>query len=387
MAAPANTPPPFRVDHVGSFIRPKALFDQRTLFEQNECTQEDLKPFEDAAIAHVVQVQRELGLATITDGELRRHIFYEGIFNQLGGIKNYWPHIRSFGDMGFEEFPSCFCMDKIERIRPIFTEDFAALKQLVRPEDVNRLKVNFCPPNWFHHFHGPDLTYDKSVYANDIEYFKDVGAAYRAEIKELYELGCRNIQIDEPTFPFFCVDEILDDMRKQGVDGERLMDSYIFAINLCTQDRPKDLNIALHVCRGNFRGVGFAHTSYERIAQKLFQMVDVSTYMILEFDDERSGDFTPLRFIPPNKRVVLGIVTTKSPKLEDPKILKQRVHEASEVLAAGIPPRSKEWALNQILISPQCGFASVWHGNPVTEDDIRAKIRLLHQVADEVWGR
>ncbi|KAF7303602.1 Methionine vitamin-b12 [Mycena indigotica] len=340
MAAPVRSPLRLRVDHVGSLLRPKPLFEQRTLFEQGKCTHEALKPLEDAAIAHVVALQHELGLATITDGEMRRFIFYDGVFDRLEGIelrsrpmsefKTYWPDVHGLVSLGFTEFPSCICTSKIQRSRSIFAAEFDALKRLVPPEDVSRLKINMCPPNWFHHFHGSKLTYDKSVYGTDDEYFEDVGIAYRAEIKELYELGCRNIQIDEPSLSFFCQPDVRAALCEDQVDSDELFDTYVKAINLCTKDRPEDLNIDLHVCRGNFRvsimlrpdflglyysfqGVGFAQASYEHIAQKLFQQVDVDTFYVLnlEYDEDRPGDLHAFRFIPPKKNVVLGIVTTK----------------------------------------------------------------------------
>ncbi|KAJ7071098.1 hypothetical protein C8F01DRAFT_1244746 [Mycena amicta] len=401
-----------RVEHVGSLLRPQPLLDQRTLLEQGKCTRDDLKAVEDAAVAHVVQLQRELGLETWTDGEMRRwvlllrvhlpllkllrEVYYEGVFDKLEGMtdqphrpitefKSYWPHVQILRAMNLTEFPSCFCSAKIKRTVPFYVDQFKALKQLVPPEDVGRLKVNMCPPTWFHQRHGSELTYDKSVYSTDDEYFNDLGIAYRAEIKELYELGCRNIQLDDPTFCFFCDDRTIKGMQAAGEDLDALLDTYIRATNLCTVDRPADLNIGIHMCRGNFRGgLHFSEGGYERIAEKLFQQLDVDTFY-LEYDTERSGDFFPLRYVPTSKMVVLGIVTTKSPKLEDPDVLKARIHEAAEIIAQGVPARSKEEALNQLCISPQCGFASVWQGNPVTEEDMKAKIRLLQQVAKEVW--
>jgi len=388
--------PPYRVEHVGSLIRPQELYEQRVLLQQGKCAREDLVAAEDAAVEHVVKVQRELGLGTITDGEMRREVYFEGVFDKLEGMtdlphrpladcKSYYPHIKILNAMGLTELASYYCSGKIKRTQPFYVDHFKALKSIVSPEEVGRIKVNMCPPTWFHQRHGSDLTYDRTVYRSDDEYFDDLGIAYRAEIKELYELGCRNIQLDDPTFCFFCSEDTIEGMKAAGDDFEALLNTYIRAINVCTVGRPTDLNIGLHMCRGNYiGGMHFSEGGYHHIAAKLFKDVDVDTFY-LEYDNERSGDFSPLKYLPLNKVAVLGIVTTKSPKLEDAELLKARIHEAAEVLMHGVPPRSKEEALKQLCISPQCGFASVWQGNPVTEEDEKRKIQLLQQVAKEIW--
>ncbi|KAJ7293512.1 hypothetical protein C8J57DRAFT_1269228 [Mycena rebaudengoi] len=392
--------PPFRVEHVGSLVRPKDLYDKRVLLEQGQCARQDILAAEDAAVEHVVKLQREVGLRTITDGEMRREVFFEGVFDKLEGMtdlphrpmtefKSYIPHVKILSSMGVQEFPSYFCSGKIKRTEPFYVEHFKALKKLVPPEDVKHIKVNMCPPDWIHQRHGSDLTYDLAVYKNDgatRQYFDDLGIAYRAEIKELYELGCRNIQFDDPTFCYFCNEDMITGMEAAGVDHEALLDTYIRSINLCTADRPHDLNVGLHMCRGNYTGgVYFSEGGYDRIAAKLFTALDVDTFF-LEYDDARSGDFAPLKYLPLNKVAVLGLVTTKNPKLEDAGAVKARIYEAADVLSThGVPPRSKEAALNQLCISPQCGFASVWQGNPVTEEDERNKLRLLVEIAKDVW--
>ncbi|KAJ7487533.1 hypothetical protein B0H11DRAFT_2013759 [Mycena galericulata] len=388
--------PPFRVEHVGSLVRPRELYEQRLLVEQGKVAREDLRAAEDAAVEHVVKLQHDLGLGTITDGEMRREMFFEGVFDKLEGMtylphrpmsefKSYIPHVKLMAAMGLTELPSWHCSGKIKRTVPFYVDHFKALKSIVPPEDVGRIKVNMCPPTWIHQRHGSDWTYDPAVYQSDDEYFDDLGIAYRAEIKELYDLGCRNIQLDDPTFCYFCNDNMTKGMEEAGVDHEALLDTYIRAINLCTVDRPQDLNIGLHMCRGNFTGgIHFTEGGYHRIAVKLFNSLDVDTFY-LEYDNERSGDFSPLKYLPLNKVAVLGIVTTKSPKLEDAQVLKARIHEAAEEVANGILRRSKEAALNQLCISPQCGFASTWQGNPVTEEDEKKKLQLLLAIAKEVW--
>jgi len=387
--------PPFRAEHVGSLIRPKALFEKRQLHEQGELTLEELKTDEDDAIKHAVKLQQEFGMKTITDGEMRRAMFFEGVFDKLDGMidmpqrpistfKPYIPHIAFMYAAGIQEAATVFCSGKIRRTKPFYVDDFKFLKSVVPAEDVKSIKITMCSPSWFHQRHGSDMTYDLSVYKNDDEYFDDLGVAYREEFQELYDLGCRHIQIDDPTFCYFCNENMITGMEKAGVDHEALLDTYIRAINVCTQGRPDDLTISVHMCRGNFKGMHFSEGGYSRIAVKVFNTLDVDAFY-LEFDTERSGDFAPLRHLPLNKVAVLGLVTTKNPKLESVEDLKARVNEAVDVLTEGNPRRSKEVALNQLSISTQCGFASVWQGNPVTEEDQKKKFKLLADTAKEIW--
>ncbi|CAA7258679.1 unnamed protein product [Cyclocybe aegerita] len=388
--------PPFRAEHVGSLLRPNALFEKRKEVEATNTIPHDLKAVEDEAIKHVVKLQQDVGIKTITDGELRRGYFYEGVFNNLEGIvelpdrpiatfKPYIPHIAVMYAAGVQESPSAFCNGKIRRTKPFYVDEFKYMKSLVAPEDVKNIKITMCSPVWFHQRHGSDETYDLSVYKNDDDYFDDLGVAYREEIRELYDLGCRHIQIDDPTFCYFCSENMITGMERAGVDHEALLDTYIRAINVITQERPKDLTVSVHMCRGNFKGgVHFAEGGYERIAVKLFNTLDVDVFY-LEYDTKRAGDFTPLRFLPLDKTVVLGLVTTKNPQLESVEELKARVDEAVEVLRQGSPKRSREVALNQLCISTQCGFASVWEGNPVTEEDERKKLALLVEAAKQIW--
>jgi len=388
--------PPFRAEHIGSLLRPKALFEKRQQLESKQCTSSDLKPIEDDAIKHVVELQRHVGIKTITDGELRRCYFFDGPFDKLEGMihmpdrpigtfKPYIPHIAFMYAAGLQSAETVFCGAKIKRTQSFYVDEFKYLKSLVAPEDVKFIKITMCSPSWFHQRHGSDYTYDLSVYKNDDEYFDDLGVAYRAELKELYELGCRNIQIDDPTFCYFCNENMISGMERAGVDHEALLDTYIRAINVITQGRPDDLTIGVHMCRGNFKGgVYFSEGGYARIAVKLFNTLDVDVFY-LEYDTERAGDFAPLKHLPLNKVVVLGLVTTKNPKLETIEELKARVNEAAGILVEGNPKRSREVAMNQLCISTQCGFASVWEGNPVSEEDEIKKLALLVAAAREIW--
>ncbi|KAH6917497.1 hypothetical protein BKA70DRAFT_1418238 [Coprinopsis sp. MPI-PUGE-AT-0042] len=387
--------PPHRAEHIGSLLRPAALFEKRQLLEEKKCCQEDVRALEDDSIKHVVDLQREVGIKTITDGELRREFFFENVFDRLEGMtfipnrqittfKPYIPHQRMMYDSGIHEAPTIYCTGKIKRTRSFYVDEFKYISSVVAPEEVQRIKLTICSPSWFHQRHGSDMTYDLAVYDNDDEYFNDLAVAYRAEIQELYDLGCRNIQIDDPTFCYFCSEDMISGMESAGVDHEALLDTYIRAINLCTEGRPSDLRFGVHMCRGNFKGFHFSEGSYGRIAQKVFNTLDVDVFY-LEYDTERAGDFAPLRYFPLGKVAVLGLVTTKSAKLESIDDIKARVNEAVEVMSSGNSQRSKEVALNQLCISTQCGFASTWQGNPLTEEDEKKKLALLVQAAKEIW--
>ncbi|PPQ87031.1 hypothetical protein CVT25_000008 [Psilocybe cyanescens] len=432
----AYTRPPFRAEHVGSLLRPKALYEKRQELEAGKCEAQDLKDVEDEAIKHVVKLQQDVGIKTITDGELRRGYFFEGVFDKLEGMtyvpnrpiaafKPYIPHIALMYAAGMQEADTIFCDGKVRRTKSFYVDDFKYLKSLVAPEDVKYIKVTICSPSWFHQRHGSDDTYDLMIYNDDDEYFDDVGQAFREEIQELYELGCRHIQIDDPTFCYFCNDDMIFGMEQAGVDHEALLDTYIRAINIVTQGRPDDLTISVHMCRGNYKVRHPGSVDQFQCSQSyvclLFRVVcisqkevmgglrlnsstpwmsiffmqvfhlnrsQLSTYTLLwqlEYDTERAGDFEPLKYLPLGKVVVLGLVTTKNPKLESIEHLKARVYEAAEILCQGSPKRSMEVALNQLCISTQCGFASVWEGNPVTEEDEIKKLALLVAAAEQIW--
>jgi len=392
---PLHLNPPFRAEHIGSLLRPQSLVAKRLEFETGQCSLEELKVVEDESIPAVVKLQQEVGMKTITDGEMRRAAFYEGMFEKLGGMeiipnrplatfKSYIPYVAIFHAMGLKEYGSIYCKDKIRRIQGVHTEDFKFLKSLVAPQEVKHTKVTICGPTWMHLRHGSDETYDKSVYATDAEYFADLVKAYREEIDELYTLGCRNIQFDDPTFCFFCADSMISGMEQAGVDHDALLSTYVDLYNDITKGRPADLNVGVHMCRGNFKGMHYTAGGYERIAEKVFQNLDVDCFY-LEFDDERSGDLKPLRYLPPHKVAVLGFVTTKRGALESINQLRGRVEEAIEILSQGEPKRSASDALNQLCLSPQCGFASVFEGNPISEEDERKKLELVMEAAKQIW--
>ncbi|KAI0082201.1 UROD/MetE-like protein [Panus rudis PR-1116 ss-1] len=387
--------PPFRAEHIGSLKRPSWLLEKRAQFDAGKCAIEELKEVEDKAIQEIIDMQREVGIKSITDGEFRRHMFFDGVFDNLQGMKHvpdvpqewfmdYVPDVAAFKKWDFKAADSYICQGKLVRTKPFYIPQFEALKKLTKPEEHKSLKITMCAPEWFHLRHGP-YAYPKEVYNNDEEYFADIAIAYQQEIKELYEAGCRNIQFDDPLLAYFCAESMITGMEKRGVDHERLLDLYIKTYNDCLKGRPEDMTVGLHLCRGNFRnGMHFSEGGYDRIAIKLFQHINVDCYY-LEYDTERAGTFEPLKFLPPTKSVVLGLVSSKKPQLEDKAELKNRISQAAQLISQGEDRRGVDVAMNQICISPQCGFASHAEGNPVSGDDVKRKLRLVVEVATEVW--
>ncbi|KZT72815.1 UROD/MetE-like protein [Daedalea quercina L-15889] len=388
--------PPHRAEHIGSLLRPQKLVAKRSEYEGQKCSHEELRIVEDESIPAVVRLQQEVGIKSITDGELRRASFFQGMFESLDGMtiiparslstfNAFLPYVAIFKMMGLTEDLSIYTTGKIKRTKGIHTGDFQSLKKLVPPEDVKFIKITICGPTWMHLRHGSEYTYDKSVYASDAEYFEDLIRAYREEIDELYQLGCRNIQFDDPTFAFFCAESMITGMEQAGIDHEGLLDMYINSYNAILAKRPADLTVGIHTCRGNYKGMHFSEGGLERIAEKYLGNLDVDCYY-LEYDTERSGGLEPLRFLPPNKVAVLGFVSTKVPQLESIAALKARVEEAVEIISQGTPKRSRQEALNQLCLSPQCGFASVFEGNPITEEEQRRKLELVVEAAKQIWS-
>lgn len=392
--------PPFRAEHLGSLKRPLELLAKRAALDKKEISAEDLRLEEDKAIAEIVQMQRDAGIKSITDGEFRRHMFYDGFFDNLDGhgftyvpevplewFKDYVPDTAAFKKQNFKNAASYLCKGKIKRPagKSLYLPQFEQLKKFVKPEEIPNIKVTLCAPEWFHLRHG-EYAYDKSVYATDEEYFADIVAAYREEINELYAAGARNLQWDDPLLAYFCAESMLAGMKEEGVDSERLLDLYIDVYNKIIEGRPKDLTVGIHLCRGNFRGgIHFSEGGYDRIAIKLFNVLKMDCYY-LEYDTERAGTFEPLKFLPKDRTVVLGLISSKLSQLEDINELKKRINQAAELIANGEPKRSKEEALNQICISPQCGFASHSDGNNVTREDVAAKLKLVSETAKQIWG-
>ncbi|KAI0365469.1 UROD/MetE-like protein [Pilatotrama ljubarskyi] len=432
MSAPTlKLNPPFRAEQIGSLKRPAKLLEKRKEFDDGKCTVEELRKVEDEAIKGIVQMQREVGIKSITDGEFRRHMFYDGVFDNLDGMKHvkpvppemlmdYVPDVAAFKKLDFKGADTYLCVvrfssspfllfprspsqaslrfritgshptrdhpqSKLKRTKQFYVPQFEALKALTAPEEHKNLKITMAAPEWFHLRHG-EFAYPKDVYKNDDEYFADIALAYQAEIQDLYAAGCRNIQIDDPLLAYFCAESMIKGMEERGVDHEALLNTYIKAYNDCLKGRPADMTVGLHLCRGNFKnGMHFSEGGYDRIAIKLFREINVDCYY-LEYDTPRAGTFEPLKHLPPHKAAVLGLISTKFPRLEDVDDLVQRVRNAASIIASGEPKRSFEDALNQICISPQCGFASHSEGNLVDDQAMREKLSLVVRTAKAIWG-
>jgi len=303
----------------------------------------------------------------------------------LDWFMDYVPDVLAFKKHAFKNAASYICNAKIKRVKPWYKDQFESLKQFVSPEEVPNLKLTICAPEWFHLRHGP-YAYNKDAYANDEDYFADIVKAYREEIKDLYEIGLRNIQFDDPLLAYFCAESMLSGMKEVGVDSERLLDLYLKTYNDIIEGRPTDLTVGIHLCRGNFRGgIHFSEGGYDRIAIKFFNVLNMDCYY-LEYDTERAGTFDPLKHLPKHKSVVLGLISTKIPKLEDISELKNRVNQAVELISQGQDRRTKEEALHQICVSPQCGFASHSDGNNVTDEDVAKKLKLVVETSKQIWG-
>ncbi|EIW54777.1 UROD/MetE-like protein [Trametes versicolor FP-101664 SS1] len=364
-----------RAEHVGSLKRPDVLLQKRSDFQAGKCTTEELKAVEDESIVEAVRIQLNLGLDTITDGEYRRTMFYDGLFDCLDGFNV------------INDPPQHLFQKKLERTKPLYGEAFDFLKKLAGPENLQKLKLTLGAPEWYHFRHGK-YTYESTAYANDDDYFADLIKIYRDEFRDLYSRGCRHIQIDDPILVSFCDEKLRQLMLKEAVDPEALLDTYIRVLNGCIAEKPSDLLVSVHICRGNVRPdrQPFIWGPYNRIAKKLFNDLKFEQYY-LEYDTERAGTFEPLQYLPRNKHVVLGLVSTKSPELEDPVVLRGRIMDAAEVIARGEVPRSVEEALDQLSISTQCGFASHAPGfAAVTYEDMVKKLTLVRDVARTVWG-
>ncbi len=364
--------PPFRADHVGSFLRPKALLDARARFSANEITREQLRTAEDAAIRDVVRIQEEAGLQSVTDGEFRRTYFHIDFLEQLAGVTTKGGIAVSFRSAaGNVEFapPVMQINARVQHVKPIQRADFEFLKSAT----TRTPKVCIPSPTMLH-FRGGRGAISRDAYPDLEAFYADVAAAYRAELQSLAQAGCRYVQLDDTNLAYLCDAKMREGARARGDDPDELPRRYARLINTAIADRPADMTVCIHLCRGNFKSAWAAEGGYEPVAEVLLNELEVDGYF-LEYDDARSGDFAPLRFLPKNKIVVLGLVTTKLGQLEAKDDIKRRIDEAARYAP-----------LEQLCLSPQCGFSSTVHGNAIAFDAQRAKLKLVVDTAHEVWG-
>ncbi len=365
---------PFRADHVGSFLRPKPLLAARDQFAKEEISAEALRKVEDEAIRALVARQEDVGLKGITDGEFRRTFFHIDFLEKLDGVTvSYGEFAAKFRKddgttVGFAP-PTIHITDKIKHGRSIQGADFDFLKGVVRQTP----KVTIPSPSMLH-FRGGRKAIDKTVYPDLEQFYADLADAYAEEIDDLAKRGCRYLQLDDTNLAYLCDPAIRESTRSRGDDPDDLTRTYCALINRAIARRPKDMTIATHLCRGNFKSAWVAQGSYEPVADILFNTLKIDAFF-LEYDDERSGDFAPLRFLPKAKMVVLGLMSSKHAAVEDADSVKRRIEEAARYAP-----------LEQLALSHQCGFSSTVHGNDLTEDDQWLKLARLVEIADEVWG-
>lgn len=368
-----NTPP-FRADHVGSLLRPPQLLAARGDHAKGVISDEQLRAVEDEAIAAAVRMQEDVGLQSATDGEFRRASWHMDFIYELGGVSRASDTmtVQFRNDQGTVEFTpaSLHVGSRITLEKPIFAEAFTYLTQTVTTA-VPKLTI---PSPSMVHYRGGRAAIDPAVYPDMDRFWDDLSAAYAAEVRALADLGCTYLQLDDTSLAYLNDPRQREMIARRGADAEHQHLRYIKQINAALAGRPESMVVTTHSCRGNYRSSWVAEGGYDFVAEALFNELDVDGFF-LEYDDERSGGFEPLRFVPKGKMVVLGLVTTKRPELESKDELKRRVEEASRFVP-----------IEQLCLSPQCGFSSTVEGNLVSYDDEVAKLRLVAETAREIWG-
>lgn len=376
----ARTKPPFRADHVGSLRRPDALMKARErLLGPHDLDRNfgphgntELHAIEDEAIREVVRLQESAGLHSITDGEFRRRIWWSEFLLSLEGVEgNYRGPSTEFRNKSGHTVPTprIDVTSKIRWRKSVNVGPFKFLKSVTKETP----KVTMPAPQTLY-FYATRDTVSRSVYPDLEEFWADLADAYRAELMALAEAGCTYVQFDEVVTSCLCDETQRDKLRRRGDDPDAFLKSYVKAINRVVENRPASLTVAMHTCRGNYQGHWMAEGGYDPIAEYVFGEIKVDAFF-LEYDSARAGSFEPLRFMPADKTVVLGLVSTKTPQLEKPDDLRARIAEAARVVP-----------LERLCLSPQCGFSSNYLGNPVTIDDERRKLELVVEVARSVWG-
>jgi 5-methyltetrahydropteroyltriglutamate--homocysteine methyltransferase len=366
---------PFRADHVGSLLRPPALLKARAQRAEGAISADELRSIEDDAIRDVVRMQGEVGLRSATDGEFRRTSWHMDFIYRLGGVGQTEGRItvrmhNESGDVAFTA-PALHIDGPIRLAEPIFGSDFEFLRSVVGPGVTPKLTI---PSPSMVHYRGGRAAIDPAVYPDEDAFWADLSAAYAAQLRAMAELGCTYLQLDDTSLAYLNDPSQRAELQARGDDAEHQHLRYIKQINAALADKPDGMRVTTHMCRGNYRSSWAASGSYDFVAEALFSELAVDGFF-LEYDDERSGGFAPLRFVPAGKMVVLGLVTTKHGALESKDDLKRRIDEAARYVP-----------LEQLCLSPQCGFSSTVEGNVLSYDEQVAKLRLIVETAAEVWG-
>ena len=367
--------PPYRADHVGSLLRPPDLLRARDDFADGRIDAEALRAIEDEAIRDAVRMQQEVGLQTATDGEFRRASWHMDFIYQLDGVSKTpgTMKVQFHNEQGDIEFtPAALHIDgKLGVSRTIFGDDFAFLRDVAADRSTPKLTI---PSPSMVHYRGGRAAIDESLYPDMDGFWTDLTAAYREQVRRVGELGCTYLQFDDTSLAYLNDPRQREMIAQQGADAEHLHEDYIRHINEALAERPAGMAVTTHMCRGNFRSSWVAEGGYDFVAEALFNELGVDGFF-MEWDDARSGGFEPLRFLPPGKVVVLGLVTTKRGELESKDLLKRRIEEASRYVE-----------LDQLCLSPQCGFSSTVEGNLLSRVQQVEKLRLIVETAEEVWG-
>jgi 5-methyltetrahydropteroyltriglutamate--homocysteine methyltransferase len=368
--------PPFRADHVGSLLRPQRLLAARDDHAAGRIDAAELRAVEDEAVIDAVRMQHDIGLRTATDGEFRRATWHMDFIYAIAGIRRVAGEGRvvhfTRADGSIDWAPAGLHVDGPLSIdEPIFGEHFRYLQRVAAPDQVAKLTI---PSPSMVHYRGGAAAIDPAVYPDEDAFWEALSAAYVSEIRGLAALGCTYLQLDDTSLAYLNDPSQRAEIAAQGRDPEHLHERYIRQVNAALADRPDGLTVTTHLCRGNFRSSWVAEGGYDFVAEALFGSLEVDGFF-LEYDDARSGGFEPLRFVPPGKRVVLGLVTTKRPELERKDDLKRRIDEAARYAP-----------IEQLSLSPQCGFSSTVEGNALTREDQIAKLQLVVETAEEVWG-
>lgn len=368
--------PPFRAEHIGSLLRPRALLDQRARFMRGEISRDALADAEDAAIKDALALQERLGLKFATDGEFRRRSYHSFFYRQLGDLDidtvagEQAKGGTETGTAGMRASqPVALIKSRVRWTKPIHVPDFNFIATNTRLVP----KVTIPGPCALH-FRGGDAAVLATAYTDVDEFWDDTVEAFGRELKALAEAGCRYVQIDETAFAKFGDPQVQAALKDRGDDWRALIDKYIAITNRVLKDAPQNMRIGMHLCRGNRGGQWHSEGSYDDVAERLFNALNIEFYF-LEYDTPRAGTFAPLRLVPRHKSVVLGIVSTKTPEMENRNALKRRIDEAA-----------RELDLDRLAVSPQCGFASVDTGNPITLEVQEEKLRMVVELARDIWG-
>ena len=365
-----RTAPPFRADHVGSLLRTRPLKEARVRREKNEISATELKAIEDREITAAIRKQEEIGLRAVTDGEFRRAFWNYDFLGALPGVEAYLGE-RKIKFQGVNPKPM---MLRVTGKLGTFTghpmlEHF----KFVREHTKATAKMTIPSPSSLHFRYGRDAV-PELIYPDMADFYRDLGQTYRLAARAFADAGCRYLQLDEVNFAYLCDPELRSQVASRGEDPKKLPSIYADMINAAMSDVPPDMTIAMHLCRGNFQSTFVASGGYEPVAEILFNTINVHGYF-LEYDSDRAGGFEPLRFVPKGKTIVLGLVTSKSGRLESRDELKRRLDEAAKYVP-----------LEQLCLSPQCGFASTEEGNILSEDEQWAKLAMIVELAEEIWG-